>query len=94
MEKKIYSIEQIDKVVVKTVVEGLKARGEDFAILIAPDHPTPIATKTHCSDPVPYLLYKSYEEKSGAQSYDEQTAENSGVFVEQGHQLIKKLIAK
>ena len=94
VEKKIYSIEQIDKVVVETVVEGLKARGEDFAILIAPDHPTPIAIKTHCSDPVPYLLYKSYEEKSGAQSYDEQTAEDSGVFVEQGHQLIKKLIAK
>jgi len=92
-KNKIYSIEQIDSQVVKTVVEGLKARGEEFAILIAPDHPTPISTMTHCSDPVPYLLYKSNKEyPSTVSAYDEENAQKTGIFEEVGHNLMCKLI--
>ncbi|MDE7380334.1 MAG: cofactor-independent phosphoglycerate mutase, partial [Clostridia bacterium] len=40
---KIYSIEQIDKVVIPTLMDKLEASGEDYAILVAPDHPTPCA---------------------------------------------------
>ena len=58
VEKKVFCIEQIDGVV-KTVCEKLRAAGEDFAILLCPDHPTPIALKTHTSDPIPFLLYDS-----------------------------------
>ena len=91
LEHKIYSIEQIDKVV-KTVVEGLKAMGEDFAILIAPDHPTPISIMTHCASPVPYILYKSNQNLSnGATSYDEQQAKNTGAFQPDGYKLITRL---
>ena len=71
-KNKIYSIEQIDGVV-KTIVNGLKDMGEDFKILIAPDHPTPISIMTHCSDPVPYLIYDSKKEIVGTDSYDEET---------------------
>lgn len=92
-KNKIYSIEQIDSQVVKTVVEGLKARGEEFAVLIAPDHPTPISTMTHCSDPVPYLLYKSNKEyPSTVSAYDEENAQKTGIFEEVGHNLMYKLI--
>ena len=55
-EHKVYSIEQIDKLVISTVTEKLKQAGEDFAILVCPDHPTPCSIKTHLSDPIPYLL--------------------------------------
>jgi 2,3-bisphosphoglycerate-independent phosphoglycerate mutase len=93
VENKIFSIEEIDEKVVKTVVENLKSSGEDFAVLIAPDHPTPIATRTHCSDPVPYLIYDSRKEKGvGAKSNDEEEAKNSGIFVEHGYELIQRLI--
>ncbi|MBE5749491.1 MAG: cofactor-independent phosphoglycerate mutase [Clostridiales bacterium] len=93
VEKKIFSIEEIDEKVVKTVVESLKNSGEDFAVLIAPDHPTPIAIRTHCSDPVPYLIYDSRKEKGvGAKSYDEEEAKNSGIFVEHGYELIQRLM--
>ncbi len=92
VEHKIYSIEQIDEKVVKTVVEGLKERGEEFSILILPDHPTPIATRTHCKDPVPYILYSSSQKVKGVNCYDEENARSTGVFVEQGHTLIKKLL--
>lgn len=92
LEHKIYSIEQIDEKVVKTIVDGLKEMGEDFAILIAPDHPTPIATRTHCADPVPYLIYNSKKKENGkARCYDEEQATKSGVYLENGYQLIERL---
>lgn len=92
--RKIYSIEQIDGVV-KMVVEGLKAMGEEFSILIAPDHPTPIAIKTHCSDPIPYVIYKSNENLlSDAIAYDEENAKKSGIFLSSGEELMKKFLKK
>ena len=93
-EHKIFSIEQIDELVVKPIISGLKEIGEDFAVLIAPDHPTPLSIMTHCSDPVPYLIYKSNKKmQSTATAYDEEQAASTGVFVEQGHDLIKKLFS-
>lgn len=59
VEDKITAIENIDGKVVRTVVEGLRDAGEDFRILILPDHPTPIEVRTHTKDAVPYLLYDS-----------------------------------
>lgn len=72
-EKKIYSIEQIDAQILKPIVEQLQKAGEDFSILLLPDHPTPVRLGTHVSDPVPYVLYRSNEELlPHAPSYDEQ----------------------
>ena len=94
-KNKIYSIEQIDQKVVKAVIEGLEDMGEDFAVLIAPDHPTPLSIMTHCSDPVPYMIYSSKCNLSnGATSYDEEQAEKTGVSYPSGVQLIKKFLAQ
>ena len=93
LEHKIYSIEQIDGVV-KTVCEGLKSAGEDFRVLIAPDHPTPIAIKTHSADAVPYLIYDSRKAVGGVNRYDEENAFLSGVKVENGFELMLKLTEK
>lgn len=91
-EHKIYSIGQIDNVV-KYVVEELEKAGEDYAILIAPDHPTPLSTKTHCADPVPYLIYRKGKNiGNGATVYDEENALNTGVFIDSGVELMKKFI--
>lgn len=93
-EHKIYSIEQIDGVV-KTVYDGLKERGEDFAMLILPDHPTPLNVMTHVSDPVPYVLYNSTKTlNSGAEKYCEKDAEKTGVFTDSGVSLMKKFLGK
>lgn len=92
LEHKIYSIEQIDKVV-ESVVKGLEQRGEEFAILIAPDHPTPISTLTHSAQPVPYLLYRSNKNLfNGATAYDEENAKRCGVFEPNGYKMMEKLI--
>ena len=90
-KNKIFSIEQIDKLVVEPIVEGLKQSGEDFAVLICPDHPTPLSIMTHCSDPVPYLIYSNKKQVVGENSYDEETAKSTGVFVDDGYKLINKL---
>lgn len=93
IEKKIYSIEQIDKCVVKTIIDKFHEAGEELTMLICPDHPTPIACKTHVSDPVPYMIYRSNKNfDSTAESYDEDEAEKTGIFVSQGCELMKKLI--
>lgn len=95
VEHKVYSIEQIDRKVVGPIAEGLRAAGEDFAMLVCPDHPTPIAVRTHVSDPVPYLLYRSRDTGGcGATSYDETCAKATGIFVERGWELMQKLLKR
>ena len=68
IEKKIKAIEYLDQRVVARIKEGMDASGEDYRMLVLPDHPTPICVKTHTSDPVPYVLYDSRnkEEKEGS----------------------------
>ena len=90
LKNKIGSIEDIDKEVVGTLIEGLK--GQDYSIMIVPDHPTPIALKTHTKEPVPYLIYRSTEIKKGVDKYNEDNAKASGVFVENGYTLIDKFL--
>lgn len=90
---KVYSIEQIDEKVAAPLVRGLKEAGEPFKMLICPDHPTPIAVRTHVADPIPYLLYSSEEERSnGADSYDEDAAAKTGMFVPAGCMLLQKML--
>lgn len=92
---KVYSIEQIDEKVVSPIAEELRAAGEPFRMLVCPDHPTPIAVRTHVSDPVPYLLYSSeYPQGCGAKSYDEDSAAATGIFVPQGFMLMQKMLGR
>ena len=57
VERKIKAIEYLDQRVIRPVKEQMDASGQDYRLLILPDHPTPIRVRTHTSDPVPYLLY-------------------------------------
>jgi len=93
LEHKILSIEKIDSIVVKYVVDELRKMGEDFSILVAPDHPTPIAIRTHVSDPVPYVIYRSCDEKDNViKTYNEETAKASNIYFASGEELVKHFI--
>ena len=59
---KIKCAEDIDSKVVKPIYEYLRDSGDDFKILVIPDHRTPLAIRTHSSDPVPFLIYDSRKE--------------------------------
>lgn len=92
-ENKVRAIELIDEKVLPIVIGGLEEIGEDYKIMILPDHPTPIVTKTHASDPVPYMIYKKSAEKdSGVESINEETAKATGVYVDFGPSMMKKFI--
>lgn len=92
IKDKIAAIEYVDEKVLGVVVKGLEEAGEDFRILLLPDHPTPIEARTHTSEPVPYLLYDSTRRMEGAASYDEETAAASGRNWPEGYKLIGHLL--
>jgi 2,3-bisphosphoglycerate-independent phosphoglycerate mutase len=93
LENKIRSIELIDSIVVKYIVEQLDAMGESYKILIAPDHPTPLALRTHTRDAVPFILYSSdCIKSSGFAQYNEDTCKQSGNYYEDGESLINKFL--
>lgn len=92
VERKVQAIEFLDEKVIKAVAENLDKKGVEYRMLIMPDHPTPIAIRTHTSDPVPYMLYDSTHIKSKAWAYNEEEAETSGNFIGQGHTIIEKLL--
>jgi len=96
INEKVYSIEQIDGKIVGPVMEYLAGCGEPYAVLVLPDHPTPLAIRTHTGDPVPFILYNSAEAKAEQTSlhYCEEAAAKTGVFVEKGHSLMNLLIGR
>ena len=94
-EGKIKAIERIDSRALKIILEGLKEMGEDYSILVMPDHPTPLSLRTHVRDEVPFILYKSNDEKDNPDYvYTEECAASTGVKVAHGHELMKMLIEK
>ena len=92
IENKVQSIEWLDSRIIKPVYEALKASGEDFRMLILPDHPTPIRLRTHTADPVPYMLFDSTKTDKTNNIYNEVYAQKTGILIKEGHKLIDKLL--
>ena len=82
-ENKVRAIELIDEKVLPVLFEGLKKYGA-YKIMCLPDHPTPIVTRTHASDPVPYVIYRSEKEIEGIVTLNEETARETGVLIDFG----------
>lgn len=89
VEKKIKAIENLDKRIIGPLFEKLKEQNVDFRMLVMPDHPTPIALRTHTSAEVPYLLYDSTKEECRDWKYNEAEGILSGNYVAHGHDLMK-----
>jgi 2,3-bisphosphoglycerate-independent phosphoglycerate mutase len=88
LEGKIKSLELIDAQVLAPILDYLYSGGEAFRVLIVPDHRTPLAIRTHSSDPVPYVLYDSEHEAAPdpARGFNEK-AGKKGRFFENGFEL-------
>ncbi len=92
IENKVLSIELIDQKILKPVYEYLRECGEDFKIMVLPDHPTPLRIRTHTITPVPFFIYSSANEQIGVDKFDEFTAETTGVYVKDGYTLMETLV--
>ncbi len=91
-QDKMTAIENVDEKVLGVVLKGLEDFGEDFRLLLLPDHPTPIEVRTHTGEPVPYLLYDSTKSVEGAEEYSEKTAALTGRNWREGYRLIEHLL--
>ncbi len=92
-ENKIKAIELIDEKIIAPIMKAMKEAGEDFCMMVLPDHPTPLALRTHTSDPVPFIIYRSNAEKdSGVLRYTEADAASSKVYEPEGFRLMEQLI--
>ncbi len=90
---KIEAIENFDEKVVGTILRGMERFG-DYRILLLPDHPTPIAVRTHTNDPVPFVIYSSGKRsETGADGFDEVSAQKTGIFIEKGFELMGRFLS-
>ena len=92
MTDKITAIENVDGRVVARITEAMDQSGEDYRLMILPDHPTPICVRTHTSEPIPYLIYDSRKAIDGIHTYNEKEAAKSTCIWKDGHRLIDHLL--
>ena len=92
LENKILSVEKIDQEILKPVYEYLAATGEDFRVMVLPDHPTPIRLRTHTIDPVPFFIYSSNQMRNGVSTFNEETAAAKKFYLPDGYRLMEFLL--
>lgn len=90
--EKVRSIEDLDSRLISPLKKALDDSGEDYRMLILPDHPTPIRLRTHTGDPVPYLLFDSAKQEKKLARFTEEEAAQTGNFQPQGFRLLDQLI--
>jgi len=94
LENKILSVEKIDELILTPVYNYLKSTGEDFKIMVLPDHPTPIVMRTHSIDPVPFFIWSSTEQQNGVDTFNEDTCAAKGLYLDHGYNLLSYMITK
>ena len=92
IQDKISAIEQVDEKVVGRIVDGLDKSGEEYRIMVLPDHPTPICVRTHTGEAIPYLIYDSRKSLKGVHTYNEAKANESEWKWPEGYRLIDHLL--
>jgi 2,3-bisphosphoglycerate-independent phosphoglycerate mutase len=89
IENKIDAIQRVDSDIVSRLREYSK---DDLRVLVMPDHPTPIALRTHTADPVPFMLWGKDVVSNGARRFTEAEAGHIGVFIEKGYKIMSRLL--
>ena len=92
LELKIKALEVFDQKVVGPLIEGLKAKGDDWRVLLLPDHATPVAIKTHSHDPVPFAVLGKGIKPDFVESFDEEAAKQGGYGVVEATELVGTMI--
>ena len=91
LKEKIRAIENFDKFVVGTILQGLK-KFKEYRVLVLPDHPTPIKLMTHSREPVPFAMCGTGIKAGVICSFNEKAIGRSKVFVRNGSELLNCLL--
>ena len=73
------------------MVAGLKKSGQDWRVLLLPDHATPISIKTHSRDPVPFTIMGKGIEPDRVESFDEDAAKRGGYGLVEATKLVRMM---
>ncbi|MDQ4097237.1 MAG: phosphoglycerate mutase, partial [Actinomycetota bacterium] len=90
LDEKVRALENWDRRIIGPLVEALDAQGP-WRLLLLPDHPTALRTRTHTSDPVPYLLVDSTRSGPGGLFSERALAGRPPV---PGHTLMARLVGR
>jgi 2,3-bisphosphoglycerate-independent phosphoglycerate mutase len=93
VQAKVKALEEIDRHIVRPLLEALSARG-DYRILVTPDHPTPLRTKTHIHGAVPFAMAGAGVTPDEWQTYDESSAGRSKLSFDEGWKLMGYFLGK
>lgn len=97
-DEKVKAIEEIDRHVVGPLVEALKSRASDvddgWRVMISPDHPTFLSTKTHTHGNVPVAMAGKGIEADSFTSYGDTNAANSELAFDEGWRVMQWFIDK
>lgn len=93
-EVKVAAIEKIDAEILTPVWEYLRNCGEDYKIMVLPDHPTPIETRTHAMEPVPFFIYDSRKDEDGVKSFNENSCSECVTYISDGSTLMSHVVEK
>lgn len=91
-DNKVLSIERIDGEILRPVFDYLTESGEDFRVMVLPDHPTPIRLRTHTIRPVPFFIWDSRTRREGVERFTEQTAAERPLYLADGYRLMELLL--
>lgn len=94
LREKIQAIEHFDEMIVGHILTNIEGQNEPFRVLFLPDHPTPIAKRTHTADPVPFVIYDSTDTKNNTWRFTENDAAQTGIFIEEGYSLLGRLLKR
>jgi 2,3-bisphosphoglycerate-independent phosphoglycerate mutase len=89
IDEKIKAIEYIDAEIIGRLISPGR---EELRVLVMPDHPTPITSRTHNADPVPFLLWGDGIQSNGAARFTESEAARTGLFMEQGYKIMGEFL--
>ncbi|OGC21916.1 cofactor-independent phosphoglycerate mutase [candidate division WOR-1 bacterium RIFOXYB2_FULL_42_35] len=94
VKNKIKAIEDFDKLVVGTILEGIRKLKTETRILVLPDHPTPIKHMTHTMEAVPFVVYESRttNNESRVKGYNEKEIRKSKLQIASGYSLLDRLL--
>lgn len=91
IDAKVAAIQKVDKEVISRLHSW---QGGELRLLVMPDHPTPIKTQTHSEEPVPFLLWGAGFSANGAKRFTEAEAKRTGFFIEEGYNIMGRLIGR
>lgn len=92
LDLKLRTIENLDNRLIRPILEALPTISEDVAIALLPDHPTPIAHRTHTAEPVPFCIYFPGIKPDSVQTFSESAAKQGCYGFLEGNQFINEFM--